>query len=164
MIKTLERLIQSLDPNFQLYNPLPMTQHLEIAVVNQRIAAQILMALGILAFLLAALGIYGVLAFIVAQRTREIGVRMALGARPGAILGMVMRQGLKFILTGIILGVALALILSQHFAGLLWGVRPFDPIIYTSVVLFFALVGLWACYLPARHATRVDPIVALHRE
>jgi predicted permease len=164
LIRPLEKLIQSLDPNFHLFNPLPMTQHLEITVVNQPIAAQILMALGILALLLAALGIYGVLAFIVAQRTREIGVRMALGAAPAAILRMVMRQGLKFILAGIVLGVLLAFILSRHFAGLLWDVRPFDPIIYTSVVLFFALVGSWACYLPARHATRVDPIVALHRE
>jgi ABC-type antimicrobial peptide transport system permease subunit len=164
LINPLEKLTQSLDPNFHLFNPLPMTQHLEITVINQRIAAQILLVLGILALLLAALGIYGVLAFVVAQRTREIGVRIALGATPAAILGMVMRQGLRLILIGIFLGVLLALLLSRHFAGLLWGVHPIDPFMYTAVTLFFALVGSWACYLPARHATRVDPIVALHSE
>jgi predicted permease len=164
LIQTLEKLTQSLDPNFHLYNPLPMTHHLQGATINQRIAAQLLLALGAVALLLAALGIYGVLAYVVAQRTREIGVRMALGATPAAILSMVMRQGLRFVLVGILLGLLLASVLSRHFAGLLLGIQPTDPFVYTAVTVFFSLVGVWACYLPARQATRVDPNVALHSE
>jgi putative ABC transport system permease protein len=117
-----------------------------------------------LALLLAAVGIYGALSYSVSQRTREIGVRMALGAQTGDVLRMVLAQGLKITLGGIALGFVAALGLSRFISSLLYGVRASDPLTYASVALLLALVALVACFIPARRATKVDPVITLRAE
>ena len=116
------------------------------------------------ALLMAAMGLYGVIAFAVAQRTREIGVRVALGAQYRDVLQLVMHRGVLIVGTGLVMGIALALALGRFVAGLLYGVTPNDPASLLTVTLFLTAVALLAIYIPARRATKVDPMVALRCE
>jgi len=109
-------------------------------------------------------GLYGVLAYSVNQRTREIGLRMALGARRHDMLWLVLRQGLRLVGIGVALGVAGGAAVARVIPNLLYGLNPLDPVAYVSVSLFLVAVALLACYIPARRATKVDPIVALRYE
>jgi ABC-type antimicrobial peptide transport system permease subunit len=118
----------------------------------------------VLALVLSAVGLYGVTAYFVGQRTREIGLRMALGAGPGVILRMVLRQGGKLVALGIANGLAGALAASRVMSGLLYGIGANDPVTFSAAALLLAVVALVACYLPARRATRVVPIIALRSE
>ena len=118
----------------------------------------------IVATVLGAVGIYGVLAYAVGQRTQEFGVRMALGAQPRQILGLVMRRGIILTALGIVIGVAGALALTRYLRGMLFEITPLDLTTYLTVTLLFAAVALVAAYLPTRMATRVDPAVALRSE
>jgi len=119
---------------------------------------------GGLALVLASVGIYGVISFAVSQRTREIGVRMALGARPADVLQMILTEGLKLVAVGVVLGTAAALLLTRLLEGMVYGVSMRDPLIFALVNLLMAAVSLAACYVPARRAMRVDPLVALRYE
>ncbi len=119
---------------------------------------------GILALLLACLGLYGIAAYSVAARTREIGIRMALGARPDEVHRMVIRQGIRLALIGIAAGLAGALVASRILASLLFGVSGADSLIYAGVSILLILVALAACYIPARRAAAVDPMIALRYE
>jgi putative ABC transport system permease protein len=129
-----------------------------------RILAVLAVSLGLLALSLAAIGLYGVMAYSVVQRRREIGIRMALGAQQRNVLGIVFGQGLRLVGIGAALGVAGGAAVSRVLRSLLFGLSPFDPIAYVCVSLFLVAVALLACYLPARRATKVDPLTALRHE
>jgi putative ABC transport system permease protein len=117
-----------------------------------------------LALVLASVGVYGLIAYSVAQRTREIGIRVALGARAGAVVSLVVGQGIRIAVAGVLLGVALTFAVTQLLANLLYGVSARDPIIFGSVAIALSVVAAMASVLPARRAATVDPLVALREE
>lgn len=129
-----------------------------------QIAAALLGSLGLLGLSLALVGIYGVISYAVTQRTNEIGLRMALGARPLDVLLLVLGQGMKLTLLGIGLGAAAAFGLTRFLASLLVGVSPTDPLTFATLAALFCLVAMMACYAPARRAAKVDPMIALRHE
>jgi putative ABC transport system permease protein len=133
-------------------------------MAQPRFQAGLLSLFGALALLLAACGIYGVLAYAVTQRQREIGVRMALGAQRRNVLSLVIGQGMKWVVTGAALGIAGALALTRVIRSLLYGVTPTDPLTFAGVSVLLVGVALLACYLPARRASRIDPMEALRYE
>jgi putative ABC transport system permease protein len=141
-----------------------MTEIVGSSVAQRRLSVQLLSGFGGLALLLAALGLYGVLAFIVAQRTQEIGIRMALGARQADVLGLVLGQGMTMAGLGIAAGLAGALALTRLMASLLFSVDPLDPATFTSVAAILAATAFLACLLPARRAARIAPMIALRTE
>ena len=134
------------------------------SIRRPRLLAQLLGAFAGLALLLAAIGTYGVLSHMVTERRREIGIRMALGADQGSVVGLVMRQGLLVTIAGLVAGLAGAWALSRVIASLLFGVQPTDPATFVAVVATIALVAALACWLPAWRASRVDPTVVLRDE
>ena len=117
-----------------------------------------------MALVLACIGIYGVLAYAVSQRLREIGVRVALGATPGKILRQILSSGLSLAAIGLFIGLGAALALTRYLEALLYSVRPTDPAVFALAITTLLLVAMSACYVPARRAARVDPIVVLHEE
>jgi putative ABC transport system permease protein len=135
----------------------PMAEYVSLDVATPRFLALILGGFAATALLLALLGIYGVVAYAVAQRTREIGIRMALGARPRTLLASIVADGLALTVTGVAAGLALALALSRLLEGVLYGVRGFDPTTLAAVAALVAGAALVASYLPARRAARLDP-------
>ena len=147
-----------------IYYPLPLAKVATDAMWSQRFFGGLFVSFGVLALFLAALGIYGVMAYSVSQRTQEIGVRMALGADPGLVVAMMLRQGLRLVAIGLALGFIGAWFTAQLLASLLHGVQPHDPPTFALVPLLLAAVALAACYLPSRRATLIDPLVALRAE
>jgi ABC-type antimicrobial peptide transport system permease subunit len=146
-----------------LLRVIPMTETI-LASFTQRMAASLLLFLGTVALVLAAMGVYAVMAYSVSQRTQEFGVRMALGAKAGDVLWQVARQGLVLAALGAAAGLGLALGVTHLLASFLYGVSPFDPLTFIGVPLLLVLVAAFACYVPARRATRVNPIEALRAE
>lgn len=141
-----------------------MASRIDDSLKPQRFSALLMGLFAALALLLAAVGLYGLLAYTVAQRTREIGVRLALGAQPRDVITQVMGQGLLLTLLGLIIGLAGAFALTRLLERLLFGVSATDPLTFAAGAMILALVALVACYLPARRAMRVDPMVALRYE
>jgi len=133
-------------------------------LVPQRLAVSVSGSLGIVGLLLAAIGIYGVTAYWVTRQTREIGIRLALGAQRAEIVRMVLRQGLSIAAIGSAIGLALAAGASQLLAGFLFGVPPFDPVSFAGAAVLFAAIGLAACCVPVRRAIRIDAMEALRYE
>ena len=156
--------MKSIDASIPVFSVRTLAQQRDGSLALQRMAATLLSAFGMLALLLAALGIYGVLAYSVSRRTREIGVRMALGAQVPDVLRLVLLQGLGLAIAGLVLGLAGALTLTRVFRGFLFEVQPLDPPTFCTVVVLLAAVALFACWLPARRAARVDPMIALRAE
>ena len=157
-------LVRQLDPAATVDNVATMEQIVSNAVSGSRLFAVLLGGFATVAVALAAIGIYGVLAFIVTHRTREIGIRMALGARSTAVVSLVVRQSAVQIVIGVAVGIGGAALLSRYLEGLLFGVTPLDPLTYAAAGVTFALVALAAAYGPARRATEVDPLIALRAE
>ena len=156
--------IQPIDKNLAFTNAQTVQQILGQGLWAARMGAALLGLFGALALTLASIGIYGVLAYSVAQRTSEIGLRMALGAQPRQVLALVLRQGMLLALIGATAGILVALPVARQAAGLLYGVSATDPLTYVGITLLLMAVALLACYLPARRATRIDPLVALRVE
>jgi predicted permease len=156
--------IQSLEPNLAITNVQTIGEIIDQGLWAPEMGAALLALFGGLALVLAAVGVYGVLAYSVTQQTREIGIRMAMGAERYHVLGLVVGQGLKLTAAGLALGILVALALTRQLSSLLFGVSVYDPWAYGSVVLILVFVALLACYIPARRATRVDPLVALRYE
>ena len=147
-----------------LFDIRTVAEHLEIAVFVQRMVASLLTAFGALALLLATVGLYGVIAALAAQRTPEIGMRMALGATPADIVLLILKQGLGLTLAGIGIGLAGAIGTTRFFKTLLVGVSTTDAVSFTGTTLLLVLVALLASYLPARRAAAIDPLQALRNE
>jgi putative ABC transport system permease protein len=158
------RIVREVDPGAGIDGMLPLERLVASSVAGPRFQAVLLAVFAGVAAVLAAVGIYGVLAYAVEQRTREIGVRMALGAQRRQVLALVLRHGLGLTVTGLSLGAALAAAGARALDGLLFGVTPLDAATYGGVLVLFLAVGLVAAYVPARRATRVDPVAALAAE
>ena len=156
--------VAALDNGVPVYQVATMDQLLSSSVAPQRFNLFLLSIFAALALSLAAIGIYGVLSFGVSRRTHEIGVRMALGAHPRDVLRLVVRQGMKLVFTGLILGIVVSVALTRFMSALLFQVSAIDPLTFTGVAVLLLLVALAACYIPARRAMRVDPMVALRHE
>jgi putative ABC transport system permease protein len=155
------REVHAIDRDLPIANVRTLDQIVARSISQPRFYMTMLVLFAAVALLLAAIGIFGVLSYAVAQRTREIGIRMALGARGSTVLAMVMRHAVVLAIAGIAVGVVASYFLSEILSGLLFVVRPTDPLTFSSVAALLFAVALLASYLPARRATRVDPIVAL---
>jgi predicted permease len=157
-------LVTSMNPNLPISTSETLRESAELGLLPQRIVASVSGSLGLISAVLAGVGIYGISAFAVSRRTREFGIRMALGATRGEILRMVLRQGVVLAIAGAAIGLALGAGAAQILAGFLFGVPPFDPLVLIATATLFIGIGAAACYGPARRATNVDPLVALRRE
>jgi len=163
-ISGLRNEVLRLDPTLPVYNVRTLSDHMSVPLFSYRMAAIVLASFGVLAIVLAAIGIYGVMSYVVAGRTREVGVRVALGAARSDVLLLIMRQGMSLAVLGLVIGLAIGFAAAQLVVKLLFGVSPADPTTFTGVFILLALVAALACYVPARRATKVDPLVALRYE
>jgi putative ABC transport system permease protein len=158
------RVIQSIDRDALVSEAMPLEAIVSSALGQRRFYMMLLGAFAVLALVLAAVGVYGVISYSVTQRTQEIGIRMALGAARKEVLAMVMRRGLGFAAAGLAVGLIMAMMLNRALKGLLVGVSTTDPLTLVVTAAVLLLVTVLACYVPARRATRVDPMVALRFE
>jgi predicted permease len=161
LASSVEETIHQLNPELPLFNVNPLSVTMQLGSLFQRVAVTFAASFGFLAMLLAAVGIYGVVAYTTRQRTREIGIRVALGAEKRSIYSLVLGQGFRLSVAGLVVGTALAVAFTRLLKAQLFGVSETDAITFTSVGLLLAAVALIACHIPARRATRVDPMVAL---
>jgi len=159
-----ERAIHELNPDLPVFDVTTVRSSMQMGSVFERIVVTFAGSFGLLALALAAVGAYGVVAYATRQRTHEIGIRMALGAKRGDILRLVLGQGLRMTLVGLALGLVLSLVVTRFLRNQLLGVAPTDMLTYAGVAVLLCLVALAACYLPARRATKVEPTSALRCE
>jgi predicted permease len=156
--------VASLDPNLPLIEVRTMTQQIDSSLSNERIFARLTAGFGLLALLLASIGIYGIMTYTVARRTSEIGIRMALGARADQVLSMVLREVSWMALAGVAMGVGGALWLGRFLSAMLYGLKPSDPLTLITAAALLTIIALLAALGPARRASRIDPIRALRHE
>jgi len=164
LIPAVRDAIRAVDAAVPVFDAKTMEDQLLVALLPARLAGTLLGAFGILALLLAAVGIYGVMAYSVAQRTREIGVRMALGAGARDLLRLVVGEGARLTAIGLVIGLAVGIGVTRFIASLLYGITPTDVIAFGSASAILATTALLASYIPARRAIRVDPVLALRRD
>jgi putative ABC transport system permease protein len=160
----IEKKVWSVDPDQPLTEIRTMDQWIAAEAAAKRFVLQLIGAFALIALMLATVGVYGVLSYWMRQRTHEIGVRMALGARKHDVLRMVIGQGAELALIGVVVGIGGALGLMRFLSSLLYGVKATDPLTFVAVSLLMTVAALLACYIPARRATKVDPIIALRYE
>jgi putative ABC transport system permease protein len=158
------RTIAEIDSRLPVFHVRPMQQVIVESSSDTRFEATLLGIFAALALLLAAVGIYGVMSYLVAQRTQELGIRMALGALPSDVLRLVIGRGVALTVAGLAIGLVAALGITRLLGTLLFGVSATDPVTFLGVALLLGVVALAACYIPARRATRIDPLVALRYE
>ena len=164
LISVVRKEIEKLDPNMPLSSVKTMIEKMSAPLMPARVAASVLGAFGILALILAAIGIYGVMSYAVSTRTQEIGIRVALGAKAADVMRLTIGQGMILVVVGATLGLAIALALTRLTRNMLFGLSAVDPITYLGVAALLMVVALFACYIPARRATKIDPTVALRYE
>jgi len=164
LIAAVRQEIRALDPKLPVYNVKTLEQYRRDHLFKERLRAALIGGFGLLALVLASLGLYGVLSYSVAQRTQEIGVRMALGARGGDVLWLVVGDGIRLTAIGLALGLAGAFAAARMLKSMIYGVSPTDPLTFIVIPLLLIFVALLACWIPARRATKVDPLVALRCE
>jgi putative ABC transport system permease protein len=164
LTQSLREQVRAVDPNLPIFGERTMENVVSDSLAQRKFAMQVVGLFGLLAMLLTGIGIYGVTAYSVSQRTREIGIRVALGASNGAILRWVITQGMTLIVVGVAVGLVGAFVLTRLLRSLLFGVAATDMVTYVGLATLLAAVALLACYIPARRATKVDPLVALRYE
>ncbi|HYE73172.1 MAG TPA: ABC transporter permease [Blastocatellia bacterium] len=164
MAATIRKTVQSLDAEQPLFNIRALDRLRNESIAPQRFILMLLGLFAVVALFLSGLGIFGVITYTVNQRTRELGIRMALGAQASDILRLVVRQGMKLVIVGIVIGLGCALAVSRLIKALLFGIGPSDPITFIAVASILAAVAALACWIPARRATNVDPLIALRYE
>jgi predicted permease len=164
VVRAIRAELAALDPELALFNVQTMTERANQSLARERLGMTLALAFGAIALFLSTLGIYGVLAYLVAQRSHEIGVRIALGSTVRQIFGLVLREGAVLVASGLVLGVAGIALLGRAMAGLVYGVSPTDPVLILLVAVLLAGTALAAAAVPARRATKVDPIVVLNAQ
>jgi putative ABC transport system permease protein len=164
VIAAARRAIRELDPTLPVRDVQSMSEVLSTAVAPARWSTTLLGVFAGVALVIAVLGVFGVLSFVVTQRTRELGIRIALGAAPSQVRRLVVTRGVALVLVGVVTGIIGAIALTRFMGALLYGVTPTDPVTYGAVAGILVAAALLASYLPARRATRVDPILALRAE
>jgi putative ABC transport system permease protein len=164
LVGAIRREVHAIDPEQPVAAVRTMNDWIDRSVATPRYNTLLLGLFAVVALLLATTGIYGVMSYVVGQRTHEIGIRMALGARRWNVLGLVLRQGMVLVLIGVVLGLFGAFAVTRVMSSLLFGVTAKDPFTFAVVAVLLAVVAFVACYLPARRATKVDPLVALRYE
>jgi predicted permease len=163
-VRALRAEIFRMDPDLAVFDVHSMSERIDLSLAARRTSMLLANAFGGVALFLAMLGIYGVLAYLVAQRRREIGIRVALGSPRGSILKLVLREGLELVVIGLIFGIVGATLMQRAVASEIYGVKALDPLVLISVMSVLMIVALAACAVPARRAMRVDPMIALRSE
>ena len=161
---SVREIVRELDANLPLIQVRPMEEYVREQLWTNKFSTVLFGALAAIALALSTVGVYGVISYMVAQRTHEIGIRMALGAHQRRVLGLVVRSGLRLAVIGIVIGLPIAFGLTRLMGGLLYGIGASDPRVFGSIAVLLALVAILASYMPARRATHIDPIEALRYE
>jgi ABC-type antimicrobial peptide transport system permease subunit len=164
MGKAVRQQIYTLDRSMAVFNEETMEEHVHSAFFLPRLAAMLFGVFGFIGLVLATVGLYGVMSYAVSRRTREIGIRMAMGAQPGAVEHLVLRQGVVLTLIAVALGWPAAWMLSKLAASFLYGIHPHDALTFAAVPPFLAVIALVACWIPARRAAAVEPMMTLRTE
>jgi putative ABC transport system permease protein len=162
--EAVRQVVERVDPNVPVHSISSMDEIIARSLADRRFALELLGVFAAVALLLAAVGIYGVMAYSFSQRTHEVGIRMALGAQRLDILRMALGEGMRIVVIGLASGLVGAAVVSRIFRSMLFNVAPADPITYFAVSAILAGVAIFACYIPARRATRIDPLIALREE
>jgi len=164
IVSAVRNQIHALDPGMAVYNVQTMQEHLRDAFFLPRLAATLFGVFGATGLILAAVGLYGVMSYSVNRRTREMGIRMALGAQASAVQALIVRQGMVLTLIAVVVGLPASFALAKLFTSVLYGVHNNDPVTFVAVPIFLAAIALLACWIPARRASRINPQIVLRCE